>query len=58
MSVNDVWIFAAAGTHLEHAGSMQDGTPLLAVFVCEPTKLGFMSPALMSAATGPASFGT
>ena len=22
--------------HLEHAGSMQDGTPLLAVFVCDP----------------------
>jgi hypothetical protein len=23
--------------HLEHAGSMQDGTPLLAVFTCDPT---------------------
>ena len=22
--------------HLEHAGSMQDGTPLIAVFVCDP----------------------
>ena len=22
--------------HLEHAGAMQDGTPLIAVFVCDP----------------------
>jgi hypothetical protein len=22
--------------HLEHAGSMQDGTPLIAVFMCDP----------------------
>ena len=23
--------------HLEHAGLMQDGTPLIAVFMCDPT---------------------
>ena len=38
--------------HLEDAGSMQDGTPLIAVFVCDPTEQDLVSRAPMSSAVG------
>ena len=38
--------------HLEHAGAMQDGTPLIAVFMCDPTEQDLVSRAPMSTAPG------
>jgi hypothetical protein len=43
--------------HLEDAGSMRDGTPLIAVFVCDPTGQDLVSRAPVSSAAGHAACG-